>query len=39
MAHTVHDDQQHEHGPNCGHAATEHDGHRHALHDGHWDEH
>ena len=38
---------QHEHGPNCGHPAIEHehhvdylhDGHRHAPHEGHYDEH
>ena len=37
----------HEHGPDCGHAAVEHgdhvdylhDGHRHAAHEGHYDEH
>lgn len=42
--HTVTD---HEHGPNCGHEAVEHeghtdyihDGHRHALHGDHYDEH
>jgi len=47
MTHKVHDDHQHEHGPTCGHAATEHDGHTdyfhdghvHHQHDGHWDEH
>ena len=38
---------EHEHGPNCGHPAIEHDrhidylhdGHRHAPHEGHYDEH
>ena len=38
---------EHEHGPNCGHPALEHndhvdylhDGHRHAPHQGHYDEH
>jgi len=38
---------EHEHGPECGHAAIEHDehvdylhdGHRHAPHEGHYDEH
>jgi zinc transport system permease protein len=37
----------HEHGPGCGHVAIEHgdhvdyihDGHRHAVHGGHYDEH
>ena len=37
----------HEHGPDCGHAAIEHGdhvdylhgGHRHAAHEGHYDEH
>jgi zinc transport system permease protein len=46
----VHDeaeDHLHEHGPNCGHPRVEHedhmdylhDGHRHAVHGGHYDEH
>jgi len=38
---------EHEHGPDCGHPAIEHehhvdylhDGHRHAPHEGHYDEH
>ena len=41
------DDHGHEHGPGCGHPAVEHgdhvdyihDGHRHAVHGGHYDEH
>lgn len=45
---TVHDDHtDHDHGPDCGHEAVTHDdhvdyvhdGHRHAAHEGHWDEH
>lgn len=42
--HTV---AEHEHGPSCGHEAVEHgdhvdyihDGHRHAAHEDHYDEH
>ena len=42
-----HENHPHEHGPGCGHEAGEHgdpvdythDGHRHAKHDDHWDEH
>ncbi len=42
-----HDHVDHHHGPNCGHIAIEHgdhvdyvhDGHRHAVHGGHYDEH
>jgi len=46
--HVVHEDHSdHQHGPDCGHEAVPHgdhvdyihDGHRHALHNGHWDEH
>jgi zinc transport system permease protein len=41
------DDHGHDHGPRCGHPAVEHgdhvdyihDGHRHAVHGGHYDEH
>jgi hypothetical protein len=44
---TEHSDPDHTHGPDCGHAAVDHDdhvdyihdGHRHAAHAGHWDEH
>ena len=40
-------EHRHRHGPGCGHLAIEHgdhvdyvhDGHRHALHEGHYDEH
>jgi zinc transport system permease protein len=43
----VPEDHEHQHGPACGHAAVEHgdhvdyvhDGHRHAVHGGHYDEH
>ena len=44
---TVDEPHRHEHGPGCGHPAVEHgdhvdyihDGHRHAVHGGHYDEH
>lgn len=44
---TVEEPHRHEHGPRCGHPAVEHgdhvdyihDGHRHATHGGHYDEH
>ena len=44
---TVDEPHRHEHGPGCGHPAVEHgdhvdyihDGHRHAPHGGHYDEH
>jgi hypothetical protein len=48
MAHEQHQDHEgHEHGPNCGHTPVNHndhvdylhDGHRHASHESHWDEH
>jgi zinc transport system permease protein len=43
----VEESHHHEHGPGCGHVAIEHgdhvdyihDGHRHAVHGGHYDEH
>jgi zinc transport system permease protein len=43
----VEENHHHEHGPGCGHVAVEHgdhvdyihDGHRHAVHGGHYDEH
>jgi len=43
----VEEDHRHQHGPGCGHLAVEHgdhidyihDGHRHAVHGGHYDEH
>ncbi|MGY2875251.1 zinc transport system permease protein [Marmoricola sp. URHA0025 HA25] len=43
----VEENHRHEHGPRCGHVAVEHgdhvdyihDGHRHAVHGGHYDEH
>jgi zinc transport system permease protein len=43
----VEEQHRHEHGPGCGHVAVEHgdhvdyihDGHRHAVHGGHYDEH
>lgn len=46
-AHTRAERHDHEHGPTCGHPALEHgdhvdylhDGHRHAAHEGHYDEH
>jgi zinc transport system permease protein len=45
--HQVEETHQHQHGPGCGHLAVEHgdhidyihDGHRHAVHGGHYDEH
>jgi zinc transport system permease protein len=45
--HNEAEQHEHEHGPNCGHPAIEHehhvdylhDGHRHAPHEGHYDEH
>jgi hypothetical protein len=45
--HRTPDAHPHEHGPDCGHVAVEHDdhvdyvhdGHRHAQHDSHWDDH
>jgi zinc transport system permease protein len=45
--HNQAEQHEHEHGPNCGHPAIEHehhvdylhDGHRHAPHEGHYDEH
>jgi zinc transport system permease protein len=47
VPHTVSDDHPHEHGAECGHAAIPHgdhvdyvhDGHRHAVHGEHYDEH
>ena len=44
--HAIHEDHQHHHGPDCGHASVVHDdhvdyfhdGHIHREHDGHWDE-
>ncbi|HET9022345.1 MAG TPA: metal ABC transporter permease [Ornithinibacter sp.] len=46
-AHARAERHDHEHGPECGHAAVDHgdhvdylhDGHRHAVHQGHYDEH
>ena len=46
-SHTPHAGHEHTHGPDCGHAVIPHgdhsdylhDGHRHAAHDEHWDEH
>ena len=46
-AHDRAERHDHEHGPDCGHPAVEHDdhvdylhdGHRHAAHEGHYDEH
>jgi zinc transport system permease protein len=46
-AHLEAEQHEHEHGPDCGHPAIEHehhvdylhDGHRHAPHEGHYDEH
>jgi zinc transport system permease protein len=43
----VEEPHRHQHGPGCGHVAVEHgdhvdyihDGHRHAVHGGHYDEH
>lgn len=45
--HTAQEQHEHDHGPTCGHPAVEHgdhldyihDGHRHAPHGGHYDEH
>lgn len=45
--HAVEEQHRHQHGPGCGHVAVEHgdhvdyihDGHRHAVHGGHYDEH
>src|SRR6059058_198700 len=31
----VHANHKHQHGPNCGHTAVQHDGHVDYLHDGH----
>jgi len=31
----THDNHPHQHGPNCGHTAVQHDGHTDYLHDGH----
>lgn len=44
--HMTHNDHTHDHGPDCGHPAREHDGHidyiheghAHREHDGHYDE-
>jgi hypothetical protein len=33
--HGTHQGHTHQHGPNCGHTAVEHDGHVDYLHDGH----
>jgi hypothetical protein len=46
MPHEIHEDHDHEHGPECGHEGYHHndhtdyvhDGHRHRRHDDHWDE-
>lgn len=35
MSEHVHANHDHEHGPDCGHTAIEHDGHVDYLHDGH----
>jgi hypothetical protein len=35
MAHHTHEGHDHQHGPDCGHAAVMHDGHTDYLHDGH----
>lgn len=45
--HRIHDSHSHMHGEGCGHVAVPHgdhvdyvhDGHRHAEHQGHWDDH
>ena len=45
--HTIRDSHEHHHGEGCGHVTAEHadqvdylhDGHRHAAHEGHYDEH
>jgi len=47
MSHHVHGEHRHVHGPGCGHTAVQHgdhvdylhDGHRHAAHGAHYDEH
>ena len=44
--HQQHGEHSHEHGPTCGHASETHadhtdyvhDGHRHRVHEQHWDE-
>ncbi|MFM7149302.1 MAG: hypothetical protein ACKO23_05625 [Gemmataceae bacterium] len=33
--HHHHEGHDHQHGPNCGHTAVQHDGHTDYLHDGH----
>ncbi|HEX5822083.1 MAG TPA: hypothetical protein VFY30_10000 [Solirubrobacterales bacterium] len=33
--HQVHEEHDHEHGPDCGHVAISHEGHVDYLHDGH----
>jgi hypothetical protein len=46
-AHATHQNHDHQHGDDCGHLAVRHgdhtdyvhDGHRHAAHAGHWDDH
>jgi hypothetical protein len=35
MSSKSHDGHDHDHGPNCGHTAIDHDGHTDYLHDGH----
>lgn len=35
MSTHTHDNHTHQHGPNCGHTAVQHDGHTDYLHDGH----
>ncbi|MGW4490834.1 hypothetical protein [Streptomyces sp. NPDC004376] len=45
--HVVHEGHDHQHGEGCGHVSVPHEehvdyvhgGHRHAAHDGHWDDH
>ena len=47
MTHKIHENHDHEHGPDCGHTAIKHgdhvgylhDGHLHCAHEGHYDEH
>ena len=47
MTHKIHENHEHEHGPDCGHTAIKHgdhvgylhDGHLHCAHEGHYDEH
>ena len=47
VSHDTHSEHPHAHGEGCGHVAVEHgdhtdyvhDGHRHAAHGDHWDEH